>query len=59
MSRVFVVFRGWMRLFLETLDNNVSHSCARTCIAIAIVCACVGSLLYVSASGGFYLNNTY
>ena len=54
----FVVFRRWMRLLLDTLDTSVSHSCACTCIAMAIVCACVGSDLYVRVSGGFYLNYT-
>ncbi len=31
--------RGWSRVFLETLDMSVSHSCACTCSAMAIVCA--------------------
>ncbi len=46
-----------MRLLLETLDIGVSHSCARMCNAIAIVCACVGRDLYVSASGRFSFND--
>ena len=45
-----------MRMLFETLDITVSHSCACTCSAMAIVCACVGSILYVLASGWFPLN---
>ena len=45
-------------MLLETLDISVSHSCALTWIAIAIVCACVGSDLNVSVSGGFSLKDT-
>ena len=47
-----------MRVLVETLDNSVSHSCACTCSAITIVCACFGSVLYVRASGGFSLSKT-
>jgi len=36
----------------------VSHSCAWTWIAMAIVCACGGSDLYVILSGGFSLMDT-
>ena len=36
----------------------MSHSCAWTWIATTIVCACVGSDLYVMLSGGFSLNDT-
>ena len=50
-------FRRWVRMLLETLDINVSHSCAWTWIAIAIVCACGGSDLYVVLSGGLSLKN--
>ena len=43
-----------MRALLETLDISVSHSCAWTWSAMAIVCACVGSDLYVNMlSSGF------
>ena len=45
-----------MRLLLETLDKTASHSYACTCSAMAIVCACVGSVLYVLASSWFPLN---
>ncbi len=47
-----------MRLLLKTLDVSVSHSCACLCIAMAIVCAWVGSVLYVMVSGGFSLKDT-
>ena len=40
-------------MLLETLDINVSHSCACMWIAMAIVCAWVGRFLYVRVSGGF------
>ena len=46
-----------MRVLLENLDIHVSHSCAWTWITMAIVCACVGSNLYVSVSGGFSLED--
>ena len=52
------VLRCWVRLLLETLDVSVSHSCACLCIAMAIVCAWVGSVLYVMVSGGFSLKDT-
>ena len=35
---LFICLRGWTRLLLETLDIIVSHSFARTCIAMAVVC---------------------
>jgi hypothetical protein len=54
----FFVFPGWVRLLRETLDIRVSHSCACMCVVMSIVCACVGSVLYVRASGGFSLTNT-
>ena len=47
-----------MRVLLETLDISVIHSCAWTWIAMAIVCACGGSDLYVILSGGFSLKDT-
>ena len=47
-----------MRVLLETLDISVSHSCAWTWIAMAIVCASVGSDLYVMLSSGFSLKDT-
>ena len=54
----FECFRRWARVLLETLNMSVSHSCAWTWIAIAIVCACVGSNLYVSVYGGLSLKDT-
>ena len=54
----FVVFLRWVRVLLETFDISVSHSCALTCIAMAIVCACGGSDLYIILSGGFSLKDT-
>ena len=36
----------------------MSHSCACTCIDMAIVCAFVCSVLYVRVSGGVSLKNT-
>ena len=54
----FVVFRRWVRMLLETLDISVSHSCLWTWIAMAIVCACVGSDLYAMLSGEFSLKDT-
>ena len=54
----FLVLRCWVRLLLETLDIKASHSCACKCIAMAIICACFGSVLHVRASGGgFFLND--
>ncbi len=47
-----------MKLLLEILDIRVSHSCAYTCIDMAIVCDYVGSVLYVKVSGEFSLNDT-
>ncbi len=47
-----------MRVLLESLDISVSHSCAWTLIAMAIVCACVWSDLYVMFSGGVSLKDT-
>ena len=47
-----------MRVLLETLDIIVSHSCAWTRIAMAIVCACGGSDLYAILSGGFSWKDT-
>ncbi len=44
-----------MRVLLATLDISVSDSCAWTWGVIAIVCACVGSDLYVMLFGGFSL----
>ncbi len=46
-----------MRLLLETLNMSVIHSCEGTWIAIMIVCAYVGSYLYVMFSGGFSLKD--
>jgi len=46
-----------VRLLLETLDIRVSHSCTSMRIAMAIVCDCVGIVLYVWASGGYFLND--
>ena len=46
-----------MRVFLETLEISVSHSCAWTWIAMVIDCACGGSDLYVRLSGGFSWND--
>jgi hypothetical protein len=45
-------------MFLEILDMSMSHSCACTCSVMAILCACYGSDLYVTAYGGFSLNFT-
>jgi hypothetical protein len=45
-------------VLLKTLDISVSYSCAWTWIAMTIVCACVGSDLDVSVSGGFSLKDT-
>ena len=53
----FVVLRGWVMLLLETLDISVSHFCAFTCIAMANICACVGSV-YDRVFGGFSLKDT-
>ncbi len=53
----FVIFLRWVRVLLEILDISVSHSCAWTWIAMAIVCACGGSDLYVILSGGFSLKD--
>ena len=36
----------------------MSHSCAWTCIVMAIVCAYVGSDLYVMLPGGFSFKDT-
>ena len=36
----------------------MSHSCACTCIAMAIICACVGSVFNVRMSSGFSLKYT-
>ena len=47
-----------MRVLPETLDMSVSHSCAWTWIGMAIVCACVGSYLYVMLSGGLSSKDT-
>ena len=47
-----------MRVLLETLDMSVSHSCAWTWLAMAIVCACVGRDLYGTLPGGYSLNAT-
>ena len=47
-----------MRVLIETFEMRMSHSCACMCNAIVIVCACVGRVLYVRASGGFSLNET-
>ena len=47
-----------MRIFLEVLDMWDSHSCARTCSAIAIRLAVGGSCLKVSLSGGSSENET-
>ena len=47
-----------MRGLLETLNMSVSHFCEWTWIATAIVCACVGSDLYVMLFGGFSLKDT-
>jgi len=41
-------------VLLKTLDISVSYSCAWTCIAMAIVCAC----LWWVVCGGFSLNDT-
>jgi hypothetical protein len=62
-SLLFVVvfsecFRRWVRVLLGTLDMSVSHSWALTWIAMAIVCTCVESDLYVILSGGFSLKDT-
>ena len=56
-SLVFV-FVFVVRIFLEILEMFVSHSCAWMCSAIAILCAGLGSCLYVRVSGGFSLNET-
>ena len=53
----FFVFMRWVRVLLETLDISVSQSCAWTWIAMAIVCACGGSDLYVILSCGFSLKD--
>jgi hypothetical protein len=45
-------------VLLETLDISVSHSCEWTWIDMTIVCACVGSDLYVLLFGGFSLKDT-
>ena len=45
-------------MLLETVEMRVSHSCACMCSAIVIVCACVGRVMYVRASGEFSLNDT-
>ncbi len=45
-------------MLLETLDMSVSHSCAWTWTAMTIICACVGSDLYVMLFGGFSLKDT-
>ena len=42
---------------METLDISVSHSCAWTWIAMAIVCAFGGGVLYVILSSGFSLKD--
>ncbi len=55
---VCFVFRGWVRLLLETLDISVSRSCACMWIAMAIVCAWVGRVLYVRVSSGVSLKGT-
>ena len=48
-----------MRVLLETLDIiSVSHFCEWTWIAMAIVCACGGSDLYVILYGEFSLKDT-
>jgi uncharacterized membrane protein len=47
-----------VRVLLETLDINVSHSCAWTWIATTIIRACVGSELYFMLSSGFSLKDT-
>ena len=47
-----------MRVLLETLEINVSHSCAGTWIAMTNGCACVGSDLYVMLAGGFSFKDT-
>ena len=40
---------------MDTLDISANHSCACTCIAMAIVRACVGNVLDVRVAGGFSL----
>ncbi len=45
-------------MLLETLDMRVSNSCACMCSAMMILYACVGSGLYVKASGVFSLNDS-
>ena len=43
-------------------SRDFGHKCeplfACTCIAMAIHCACIGSVLYARAYGGFSLNDT-
>ncbi len=51
----FIVFRRWVRVLLETLGTSVSHSCSWTRSVMKIVCAYVGSNLYVMLSVGFSL----
>ena len=47
-----------MKLLLEILDIDVSHSCACMCSDMAIACACDGRDLYVALSGRFSFNDT-
>ena len=56
--RYVLCFLGVDEVVLVTFDIILSHSCACMRIAIAIVCACVGSVLYARVSGGFSLKNT-
>ncbi len=46
-----------MRVLLETLDMRVRNSCAWTWNAMAIVCACVRSDLYVMLFRGVSLKD--
>ncbi len=41
-----------VRIILEIFDMCESHSWACACRVITTFCACLGSCLYVSASGG-------
>ncbi len=47
-----------VRIFLEILDMEDSHSCACTCTAIVILLAVRGSCLNVSSFGGSSANET-
>ena len=55
---VGLIFDFVVRIFLEILEMNESHSCAWMCSVIAIFCAGFNSGLYVRMSGGSSLNET-